>query len=69
MSTKLYSPCINSDNETGRKERGKAGKSPEEPAEKVLGKAKLTKPSPKRKVLKKRESQGKKTEYILILIF
>ena len=43
-----------------RKEKGKAGESPEEPAEKVLGKAKITKPSPKRKVLKKRKSQGKK---------
>ena len=37
---------VNSDNEAGRKERGKAGDSPEEPAEKVAGKAKVAKPSP-----------------------
>ena len=55
-------PVVNSDNETGRKERGKARDSPEEPAEKVVGKAKVAKPSPKRKILKE-----KNTEYIIKL--
>ena len=43
-------PVVNSD--TGRKESGKAGDSPEEPAEKLVSKAKVPKPSLKRKVLK-----------------
>ena len=34
------------------KKRGKDGDSPEEPAEKVVRKAKVSKPSAKRKVLK-----------------
>ena len=51
----FISPAANSGNETGRKENGKAGDLLEEPAEKVVGKAKYSKPSPKRR------SQGKKT--------
>ena len=55
-------PVVNSDNETGRKERGKAGDSPEEPAEKIAGKAKVAKPSPKRKVLKKKRKSRKRRQ-------
>ena len=39
-------PVVNSDNETGRKERGKAWDSPKEPAEKVVAKAKVAKCNP-----------------------
>ena len=45
-------PVVNLDNKTGWKESGKARNSPEEPAEKVVGKANVAKASPKRKVLK-----------------
>ena len=53
-------PAVNSSNETGRKESGKAGDSPEEPPEKVVGTAKYVKPSPKRKVLRQRKNSMKK---------
>ena len=51
---------VNSDNETGRKESGKAGDSPEEPPKKVVGEAKYTKPSPKRKALKQKKKSRKR---------
>ena len=57
-------PVVNSDNETGRKERGKARDSPEEPAEKVVGKAKVAKPSQKRKVLKQKRKSRKRRQSI-----
>ena len=56
----FISPVMNSGNETGWKESGKAGDSPEEPAEKVVGKAKYAKPSPKRKVLKQKKKSRKR---------
>ena len=52
--------AVNSSNETGRKESGKAGDSPEEPPEKVVGTAKYVKPSPKRKVLRQRKNSMKR---------
>ena len=48
-------PVVNSGNERGRKESGKAEDSPEEPVEKVVGKAKYVKPSPKRKAFKQKK--------------
>ena len=53
---------VNSDNETGRKESGKAGDSPEEPAEKLVSKAKVPKPSLKRKVLKQNSKSRKRRQ-------
>ena len=55
---------VNSDDETGRKKRGEAGDSPEEPAEKVVGKAKVEKPSPKRKVSKQKRKSRKRTHIV-----
>ena len=55
-------PVVNSDNETGRKERGKAWDSPKEPAEKVVAKAKVAKSSPKRKVLKQNRKSRKRRQ-------
>ena len=52
-------PVEKSDNETGRRESGKAGDSPEEAAEKVAGKAKDVKPSLTRKNSNKRKREGK----------
>ena len=49
-----------------RKESDKAGDSPEEPAEKVAGKAKYVKPSAKRKVLKQ-EKKSRKRRHIFSL--
>ena len=60
---------MSSDNETGRKESGKAEDSPEKSAEKVVGKATDAKPSPKIKVFKQKKLKEKKTEYILKLTF
>ena len=48
---------VNSDNEMGRKKSGKDGYSPEEPAEKDVGKAKD----------ERGKHSNKKTEYILKL--
>ena len=61
------SPAVNSDNKTGRKESVKVGDSPEELAEKIEGKAKDAKPSPKRKVLKQKKKSRKRRQYILKL--
>ena len=55
-------PVVNSDNETGRNESGKPGNSPEEAAKKVVGKAKVAKPSPKRKVLKQKKKSRKRRQ-------
>ena len=55
-------PAVNSDNETGRIERGKAGDSPEEPAEKIVGKAKVAKPPPMKKVLKQKIMSRKRRQ-------
>ena len=55
-------PVVTSDNEKGRKEKGKAGDLPEEPAEKIVGKAKVAKPSPKRKVLKQKRKSRKRRQ-------
>ena len=49
---------MNLDNETGRK----AGDSSEEPAEKVVGKTKVAKASPKWKVLKQKRKSSKKRQ-------
>ena len=56
----FISTVVNSGNETGQKESGKAGDPPEKPAEKVEGKAKYAKPSPKRKVLKLKKKSRKR---------
>ena len=56
----LIPPVVISDNEKGQKESGKAGDSPEEPAEKIVVKAKLLKASPKRKVLKQKRKSRKR---------
>ena len=53
-------PVVNSDNETVRKKSGKAGDSSGEPPEKVVGKAKYRKPSPKRKALKQKKKSKKR---------
>ena len=61
-------PVVNSDNETVRKESVKPGDSPEKPTEKVVGKAKDAKSSPKKiKLKQKKKFKEKKTEYILKL--
>ena len=54
---------VNSDDETGRKERGEAGDSPEAPAEKVVGKGKVEKP-PKRKVSKQKRKSRKRRHIV-----
>ena len=53
-------PVVNSGNERGWKESGKAEESPEEPVEKVVGKAKYAKPSPKRKAFKQKKKSRKR---------
>ena len=53
---------VNSDNEKGWKEIGKAGDSPEEPAQKIVGKAKVAKASPERKVLYQKRKPRKRRE-------
>ena len=55
----LFPPVLNSDEETGWNESGKAEDLPEEPAEKVVGKVKDAKSSSKRKVLKQRNKSKK----------
>ena len=56
----FISLVVNSVNETGWKESGKVGESPEEQPEKVVGKAKHAKTSPKRKVLKQKKKSRKR---------
>ena len=55
-------PVVISDNEKGQKERGKAGDSLEEPAKKIVGKGKVAKASPKRKVLKQKRKSRKRRQ-------
>ena len=53
---------MNSDNETPQKESDTAGDSPEESAEKVVGKAKDAKPCSKKKVLEQKKKSRKSGE-------
>ena len=58
----LFPPVLNSDEETGWNESGKAEDLPEEPAEKVVGKVKDAKSSSMRKVLKQRNKSKKRRQ-------
>ena len=55
----LFPSVLNSDEETGWNESGKAEDLPEEPAEKVVGKVKDAKSSSNRKVFKQRNKSKK----------
>ena len=55
-------PVVNSDNGKVRTEGGKAGDSPEEPAEKIVGKINVAKPSPRRKLLKQKRKSRKRRQ-------